>query len=176
MDFSFPARLVYPAAISLAFPVTLLLVTRVGSLRSHNAAQFLAGALLQMLLWVAGSLLLPDGYRPASLSDWACAGLAVSCALLFYLEVWALLSRGYTLSMLLTLLRAERPLSSEELARKYRGGAGLDWVMQHRVGGLEATGLVRSEREHLALTRPLGTLIAVAYRVAIAVFGLRRTG
>jgi len=176
MDFSVPARLIYPAAISLTFPITLLLVTRVDSLRSRNAAQFLAGALLQLLLWVLGSLVLPDGYRPDSLWDWACAGMFVSCALLFYLEVWALLSRGYTLSMLLTLLRAERPLSSEELARKYRGGAGLDWVMQHRVGGLEAAGLVRSERDCLALTRPFGALVAVAYQVAIAVFGLRRTG
>ncbi len=176
MDFSFPARLIYPAVISLIFPITLLLVTRVKSLRSRNAAQFLAGALLQLLLWVLGSLVLSDGYRPDSVRDWACAGLVVSCGLLFYLEVWALLSRGYTLSMLLTLLRAERPLSTEELARKYRGGAGLNWVMQHRVGGLEASGLVRPEGACLTLTRPLGALIVVAYQVAIAVFGLRRTG
>lgn len=176
MEFSFPAQIAYPAVISLTFPLSLLLVTRLGSLRSRNAAQFLAAALLQILVWVLGSLALPNGYHPVRPVDWILAIMVVSCALLFYLEVWALLSRGYTLSMLLTLMRAKCPLSSEEIARQYRGGAGLAWVMRHRVGGLEAAGLVRTEGGHLALTRPLGTLTAVAYRVAIAVLGLRRTG
>lgn len=176
MDFRFPAQIAYAAAVSITFPLLLLLVTRLASLRSRNAVQFLVAALLQVLVWILGSFSLPDSYRPVRPMDWMLAGMVVSCALLFYLEVWALMSRGYTLSMLLTLLRAGRPLSAEEIARQYRGGTGLDWIMRHRVGGLEATGLVRTEGGYLALIRPLGTLTAIAYRVAIAVFGFRRTG
>ena len=176
MDFSFPIQLAYPAVVSLTFPLSLLVVTRLEWLRSRNAAQFVVAALLQIAVWVLGSLTLPNGYHPVRPSDWILAAMVVSCALLFYLEVWALLSRGYTLSMLLTLMRAKHPLSSDEIARQYRGGTGLDWVMRHRVGGLEAAGLVRTEGGFLVLTRPLGTLTAVAYRAAISVLGLRRTG
>lgn len=176
MDFSFPTLIVYPAVVSWTFPFTLLLISRVRALRSRNAAQFLAAALLQCLVWILGSLALPDGYRPLQISDWVLAAAVVAGPLLLYLEIWALLSRGYTLSMLLTLLRANRPMSSDEIARQYRDGAGLDWIMRHRVGGLEAAGLVRSDGSHLALTRPLGIMTAVAYRIAIVVFGLRRTG
>jgi len=176
MDFGLPTQIAYPAIISLTFPFTLLLVTRLGALRSRNAAQFLAAVLLQGFVWILGSLALPDSYRPIHFSDWLFTAMLVASSFLFYLEVWALLSRGYTLSMLLTLLRAARPLSGEEIARQYRGGAGLDWIMRHRVGGLEAAGLVWADGRQLALTRPLGMLIAVAYRIAITIFGLRRTG
>ena len=176
MKFEFPPELWFSTATSLVFPLLLLAVTRINSLRGRNASRFLLAALLQLLLWVSGSLLLPGEFRPARYTDWIIAGMILASALLLYLEIWALLSRGYTLSVVITLRRAGGLLSSEQIARRYRGGAGLEWIMQHRTGGLEAAKLVRREDADLVLTVPLGMLAALAYQLAIAVFGLRRTG
>jgi hypothetical protein len=176
MSFTFPSDLWYPTTISLAFPLILLLVTRLGSLRGRNAAQFLVATLIQVLAWFLGSLVLPHGFRPAQIIDWVLAAMILASALLIYLEIWALLSRGYTLSMATTLRRAGGLLPAEEIARSYRGGLGLEWIMRHRIGGLMAAGLVRRTDRYLVLTSPLGLLAVLAYKIAIAAFGLRKTG
>jgi len=46
--------------------------------------------------------------------------MALSGGMLIYLEFWGLMSRGYTLGILLTLLDAERPLTETEIASRYR--------------------------------------------------------
>lgn len=176
MKFGFPSELWYSAAMSLAFPLILLVVSRIGALRGRNAARFLAATLAQLLLWVSGCLLLPREFRPVHYTDWILAAMILASVLLVYLEIWALLSRGYTLSMVITLRRAGGSLTTREIAERYRGGAGLDWIMRHRTGGLEAARLVCRNGEDLVLTVPLGQLTALAYKVAIALFGLRRTG
>jgi len=96
--------------------------------------------------------------------------------MLFYLEVWGLLSRGYTIGVLLTLLNADHPLTETEISSQYRGGEGLDWVMRHRLGGLIAAGLVEQQGDRVALTCIRGRAVARLYEVSITVLGLRRTG
>ncbi len=96
-------------------------------------------------------------------------------ALLVYLEAWALLSRGYTLGLLLTLFRGAGPMTDAALAASYRQGQGLGWIMRHRLGGLISTRLVRRQGDLIVLTLP-GAIIALLYRAAIAVLGLKVTG
>lgn len=176
MNFQFPPELWFSTAMSVVFPLILLAVSRISWLRGRNASRFFWAAVLQLSLWVWGSLLLPREFSLVRHTDWVLGIMILASVLLVYLEVWALLSRGYTLSIVITLRRAGGSLGSEEIARRYRGGAGLEWIMRHRTGGLEAARLVRRLDGNLTLTVPLGLLTALAYRIAIAAFGLRRTG
>lgn len=157
----------------IAQPAYLLILTRVPGLKGRNALQFSLSNLVAFGLWI-GSLMVFDG--AATAMDIAVGGMILVCGGLAYLEAWALLSRGYTLGLLLTLLHAEKPLSDKELSRRYRGGDGLAWIMHHRVGGLVGAGLVRREGERLTLAPMRGVLIASMYKLCIAVLGLRRTG
>jgi hypothetical protein len=102
--------------------------------------------------------------------------MVIGSAVLVYLEIWGLLSRGYTLGLLTTIHQAGQPLPAAELARRYRGGEGLEWIMRHRLAGLEAAGLVRQDGENLVLTPRLGNAVAWSYRVAVALLGLKVTG
>jgi hypothetical protein len=175
VEFRFPSELLYPLVVSVAFPLTLFCIALHPGLRANNAARFFAATLFQTVLWALGSLALPGELRPQSLSDWVLGALIWTSFMLLYLEVWALLSRGYTLAMLLVLLKSATPLSTAEIARDYRGGAGLGWIMKHRAGGLEAAGLITKQSGDIALT-PLGALVARGYAAARSVLGLRSSG
>src|SRR5205807_7885585 len=107
--------------------------------------------------------------QESEITEMALGFMILGAALLFYLEVWALLSRGYTLGLLLTLHRAGRPLDDSELAARYRGGAGLSWIMSHRIDGLLSAGLVSLENGQVVLSPRLGTLVATACKYAIIV-------
>jgi len=74
---------------------------------------------------------------------------------------------------------ARRAMDSDEaaeLTRHYRRGEGLDWIMRHRIAGLEAARLVRQVGPRLVLTARLGWAVAWIYRLTIAVLGLKTTG
>jgi hypothetical protein len=174
IDFTLASPVLCAIVAALLLPAVLLAATRLSGLRGHNAAQFAGGALAIWLLWGGSSLAALA--RSQSLADIASGAMILTVATLFYLEVWALLSRGYTLGLLLTLLGAGRPLREDELAREYRGGGGLSWIMRHRVAGLVATRLVASDGDRIALTRWRGLPVAWCYKISIAVLGLKRTG
>jgi hypothetical protein len=154
-------------------PVYLLILTRVPGLKGRNASQFALSNLATLGLWI-GSLIVFNG--PVTAMDIVIGTMILVSAGLAYLEAWALLSRGYTLGLLLTLLQAEKPLTDTELSCRYRSGDGLAWIMHHRVGGLVDAGLVRREGERLTLAPIRGALIASMYKLCITVLGLRRTG
>ncbi len=175
MDFSLPPSLAVALALGLLQPVILLAVTRLSALSGRNAAQFLFAVAASYGLWVATMLILP-GLRPGTVTEGAVGAMALAGAALVYLEIWGLLSRGYTLGVLLTLHRAARPLTPAEIAADYRGGDGLDWIVHHRIGGLEASGMVVRHGRRLALSSFPGALIGRLHRLAIAVLGLRHTG
>ena len=73
------------------------------------------------------------------------------------------------------LFRGKRAMTDAQLAASYRGGQGVGWIMRHRLGGLMSTGLVRRQGDRIVLTST-GAIIAMLYRVAIAVLGLKVTG
>lgn len=175
MEFRIPAEIIYPLAVSLAYPATLYSCALHPGLRANNAARFFAAALLQAAIWLLGSLVLPGDFRPRSFPDWLLGAFVWSSVMLLYLEAWALLSRGYTLAMLLVLQKSATPISAAQIARDYRGGSGLSWIMRHRVGGLETAGLVARQSGDLVLT-PLGTWVARGYLAARVVLGLRSSG
>ena len=175
IDFSLPPPILGALLVGGALPIYLAVIARVPSLSGRNALQFLCGILVMMVLWI-GLVALWPGPRPLGFAD-LCTGLMIlGAGSLFYLEVWGLLSRGYTLGLLLTLYRADRPLPEDELAQGYRGGSGLSWIMRHRLAGLVGAGLVRERGPMLTLTPARGVAVAWLYKASVSLLGLRRTG
>jgi hypothetical protein len=78
--------------------------------------------------------------------------------------------------MLLTLYRASGPLDELSLAKNYRTGEGLGWIMKHRLQGLERTGLVTIDHGRIRLTAVLGVPAAGLYLMTRRILGLRQSG
>jgi len=175
LEFTIAGAVIAALVVSTALPLCLLVVARLPLLAGRNAVQFLVSVLIAIVAW-AGVLLLVPAARPTDAVEVAIGAMLIGSAVLVYLEIWGLLSRGYTLSLIVTIHRAGSPLPADELARRYRGGEGLEWIMRHRMAGLEAAGLVQRTGDQLVLTSRLGRAAAWSYRAAIALLGLRMTG
>ena len=174
LEFTMTGAVIAALVISVALPLCLLVVARVPTLVGRNALQFLVSVLIAAAAWAVALVLIPPA-RPTGALDVAVGAMLLGSAALFYLEIWSLLSRGYTLALIVTIHQAGGPLTPAELARRYRSGEGLEWIMRHRLAGLEGAGLVRHEDGQIVLTH-LGRAAAWSYRVAIALLGLRTSG
>jgi hypothetical protein len=173
LDFTAGPAIVAALVAAALFPAVLALLARLPRLRARNALQFLATSVTVVVLWVI-ALCVP-GLRASSAAELATSFMMLASALIIYLEIWALLSRGYTLGLLLTLFRGKAPMSDAQLAASYRQGEGVGWIMRHRLGGLLSARLVRRQGDRVVLTGA-GALIGILYRAAVATLGLKVTG
>ena len=173
LDFSLSPPVHIALLTGLFMPLYLALIARVPALYGRNAIQFLIAFCMLISFW--------SGFVFWDSVNWdfieiVTGFMILGSATLFYLEIWALLSRGYTLGLLLTLHRAKTPLSESELAEGYRGGEGVSWIMKHRLSGLKAARLVQIRDQHIILTPTLGALVALSYKIILGALGLRKTG
>jgi hypothetical protein len=173
LDFTAGAAVVTSLVAAALLPAVLAALARLPALRDRNALQFLASSVIVIAAWLI-ALQLPAMPAPSA-ADIATSLMILAGALLVYLEAWGLLSRGYTLGLLLTLFRAKHPMNDAQLAASYRQGQGVGWIMRHRLGGLMSARLVRRQGDRIVLT-PAGAIIGILYRAAIAVLGLKVTG
>lgn len=174
LDFSVTPVVLQALVVGAALPFYLSVIARLPPFFGRNALQFVLAAVVMIVLWI-GLVVFGAGRVPTDPTEICTGALILGAGSLFYLEIWALLSRGYTLGLLLTLFRAEGPLNEEELARFYRGGEGLRWIMRHRLSGLAGARLIREEAGLVTLT-PFGVLVGRLYKLSITGLGLRRTG
>lgn len=172
IDFSLSTNNLSALLAALGFPVCLAIVARLPGLVGRNALQFLVTWIMMAVAWSTMAM----GSGPWGVEDLIVSAMILGSATILYLEAWALLSRGYTLGLLVTLLRARRPVDEKALAEKYRGGRGLSWILRHRLGGLETAGLVRTERGWVMLTPAFGVSVGRLYGASVRVLGLRRVG
>jgi hypothetical protein len=173
LDFTAGPAILAALVAAALFPAVLALLSRLPRLRARNALQFLATSVTIVVLWVI-ALCVP-GLRASSAAELATSFMMLASALIIYLEIWALLSRGYTLGLLLTLFRGKAPMSDAQLAASYRQGEGVGWIMRHRLGELLSARLVRRQGDRVVLTGA-GALIGILYRAAVATLGLKVTG
>ncbi len=174
LDLSLSTSVLWALAAAVCFPFLLAGVARAPRLTRRNALQFLVTSVATTVGWAALSYATTaDG---PSAWDLAVGAMLLMDTLIVYLEVWALLSRGYTLGMLLTLYRASAPLDEFSLAKSYRTGEGLGWIMKHRLQGLERTGLVTTDHGRVRLTPVLGVPAAGLYLMTRHILGLRQSG
>ena len=61
MNLTIPYELLFPALIGAAFPLVLMPLTRLRSLKSKNGMQFLIATIAAVLLWIVGTAALPAG-------------------------------------------------------------------------------------------------------------------
>jgi hypothetical protein len=170
-DLSVPHAILVALVNVLLFPVYLWASSFIQPLADRHASRFLVAALCSGAGWAANALL--TGQAGTDLAAGFCV---VAGGVLFYLQVWGLLTRGYTLGILLTLLRVNRPMTADEVATGYRGGSGLQWIMHHRLGGLTGAGMLKRNGDTLVLGSMRGVAVARVYRACVSVLGLRRTG
>ncbi|HXM81937.1 MAG TPA: hypothetical protein VN929_08405 [Burkholderiales bacterium] len=170
LQFTTSTSIDYALWVIAGFPFVLGALARLPGLKGRNAGQFAISTCLGTVLWIA-LIIRAD----ASPHDVEIGLMLLASAYLMYLEIWALISRGYTLGVLVTLFTARRPLGVDEIAARYRRGDGLSWIMRHRMEGLIGTGLVASHGDTLALTPFLGVATARIYRFVLLALGLART-
>jgi hypothetical protein len=173
VDLALAPSLAAAMAVAALQPAYLLLLTRVDRLRGRNAWQFLLSAVATLAIW-AGLLAAVPALRPAGAAEAALAAMGLAAGVLFYLNIWGLMSRGYTLGMLLTLHRAGRPLTATEIRHLYRGGEALEWIMRHRLGAMRAAGVIEGAADAPVLTSVRGVLVARLYLLCAACLGLAR--
>lgn len=89
--------------------------------------------------------------------------------------IWGVMTRGYTIAMLIEFHRAGGPLTEEALAAAYSGGRGLSWLFDKRLGGIHRLGLIVRDGGNVELT-PAGRIVAFGSRAALRVLGLKRFG
>jgi hypothetical protein len=171
LDFSLTASMFSALVTGLAMPITLAVAARLPWLTGRNALQFFVGSLMTVAMW-AGLVIMQSDSSPPAYADLSVGLMILGAASLFYLEVWSLLSRGYTLGLLLTLYHAGGSLDDQELARRYRGGEGLSWIMKHRLSAMVRTGLIRHEGGVITLTPTLGLSVVRLYKTSSDILGL----
>jgi hypothetical protein len=174
VDFALPPAMAAALAAALLFPPCLAAMSRIGPLAGRHGSAFLASSLIMIVCWLA--IVHWPGFPAFTLAE-ALGGLFVVLgAVIFYLQLWGLMTRGFSLGILLTLLKTGRPLTGEEIFVAYRDGDGLGWIMRHRLDGLCAAGMIVQDGDRLVLSSPTGTAIAMLNKACVAFFGLRRTG
>ena len=118
-------------------PVYVLILSHGPWKVSAPGRRFIVAAGATVVTW-AGLMAVPA--EPA-LPDVVAGGLLLITALLAGFTVWTLVAWGFTLSMLLTLARAGRPLALDEWVTGYTGGKPIDAFSRDRLGVLLRLGL-----------------------------------
>lgn len=169
----------YPVSVALIasafFPFVLIVITKISYFAGRNAIQFLFCFLITTIGWLIGLFFLINKHMMIGTESFYVSFFLYNGMMLGYLEIWGLLSRGYTLGLLLTFYKAGTPLSANELARLYRGGEGLHWLMKHRFVGLVSAKMIKREGNLIILTTR-GCVVAYLYKLLVSIFGLRYSG
>lgn len=173
IDFSMNDSIQITFMACLFFPFILMTLVRIPKLVGRNALQFLLSFIVTTLVWLV-ALIWEKNSLINSEFIWSAVCL-YGGLMLAYLEIWGLLSRGYTIGLLLTFYKSKTPLTPDELAKSYRGGHGLDWLIKHRFAGLESAKMIKLHNNQVTLTNR-GKVIAFLYQLSVLFFGLRYSG
>jgi len=100
----------------------------------------------------------------------------IVAALVFVLGVWGVLTRGYSVALLITLERSLGKMSVGDLEAGYSGGRGLRWLADKRLGGLKAARVVEIVDGDVLITPHVGAFLLWACGVFQKVFRLKDYG
>ena len=93
-------------------------------------------------------------------------------ALLVFFSFWSLLAWGFTVSLLLALTRAEKPMTFEEWVRKYTGGGTIETFARDRLDLLLRAGFARLDGDQVRLLPGWGLRVAWLACTFRRVFGV----
>ncbi len=149
---------------SLFLPMILLLLSHGPWKVRAPGTRFLVAATLTVVAW-ALFLLLHD---PSSLADVFASVMLLGIAGLVQFSFWCLLAWGFTLSLLLALARAGRPLTFEQWVSAYSTGGNVETFTRDRLSLLLTHRMVWLDGELVRMTPGRGQ------QLARLVDGLRR--
>lgn len=130
--------------------------------------RFIAAAGLAAASWV-GLMFVPTRPDPAEL---AAGAMLFAAAAIAGFTLWTLVAWGFTLTMLLTLARADRPLTLEEWVAGYTGGKPLAAFSHDRLGLLFRLGLAEGRDGRVVVSPGRGRPAARVVGLLRRVFGL----
>ncbi len=173
IDTSMPWPVAHSLGHAVTFPLWLALTAKLPLMRERHALRFFCSAVISLIAWAASLILYSE---TNDILDLLTGLMVMGGFMVFYLQVWGLITRGYTIGILLTLFKSGRPLTDREIFDGYRDGDGLNWIMRHRIGDLSAAGFVLLQGDTLILASRRGVLVARLQRLCVSILGLRRTG
>jgi hypothetical protein len=160
-----------PVAVSLAACVLLpaaLLTLSHGPLKvTAPGKRFVVAAAAAWAAWLAATV--------ATHPDWVelvTGALLLATATLAGFTLWTLVAWGFTVSMLLALARAGRPLTPGEWALAHTRGKPLAAFAQDRLGVLLRLGLAEVREGQVVMTPRRGRAFAKAAGALRKLFGL----
>lgn len=160
-----------PVALSLGavvlLPVLLLLLSH-GPLRvSAPGRRFVLAAMLMWVAWLAAMIVVVT-----DAVDLITGGLLLATASLASFTLWTLVAWGFTVSMLLALNQAGRPLTVEQWVLAYTRGQTLDAFARDRLGVLLKLGLAELHGNEVVMTSGRGRPFARLTTMLRKLFGL----
>jgi hypothetical protein len=172
MSFGIPAPEVqWAILLCLATPLVLLL-TRwlpVGVAHRFNitAATVVAAYLI---------LNLRGDFDAAHIRPLAAGFALIVAALVFVLGFWGVLTRGYSVALLIALERLGGTARAAEIETAYSGGRGLRWLAEKRLSGLLQAGVITVTDDQIAVTDGMGMAVLRAYLLFRKCFRLKEYG
>jgi hypothetical protein len=160
-----------PVALSLIacvlLPVALLALSH-GPLKvPAPGKRFVVATAVVWAAWVAAMV----AVRPDSV-ELVTGGLLLATATLAGFTLWTLVAWGFTVSMLLALSRADRPLTVDGWALAYTRGKPLAAFARDRLGVLLKLGLAEVRGGEVVMTPRRGRVFAKAATAFRNLFGL----
>lgn len=150
MTFLPPYAVLVSLAAAVLLPVVLLALSHPPLRIPPVGRRFKAAALITVAGWGVALVLAPD--RP-SVSDLAASLCLLIGALLAEFTLWTLVCWGFSIALLLELVRAEQPLDCDAWVSAYTGGGTIMQFTQDRLGVLLSHGMATNEDGILHPTR-----------------------
>lgn len=168
-----PPPLVGIAIACAALMPTLLVALRWGPSRLRSPGnRFKITIMFAWVIWVSAGTTIYAANNGTLLIDWLAGTTAMLAATLTLYVVWSMLAWGFSVSLLMTLRAAGRPLDLDEWIKEYTHGCSIKKVCLDRLRLLTGISIVNQHGE-LFDTRSKSARIFVAlYSVGRTIFGL----
>lgn len=165
---SIQLEIIWALSLGALFPI-FLLVSKYSSL--NVSRRYIASAVIVIIFY--GFLCFFNSSNPVVIL----AGLLLLLSILiFTLGLWGLLTRGYSVALLVTLHSLGGNATIAELEKTYSGGRGLKWLTVKRLNGLSNAKIIKIEESQITIRKPLGPLLIKLYKTFQQVFQLKGYG
>jgi len=173
MNFDWPSQEIVWAICCALLPVPLLIGLGKISIAKEASRRFLLACIATLAIY---GIILALLVGPTISIQQAVLGVgAIGVSPIVTLGLWGVLTRGYSLSLLLTLLELNGTGTRFDIERSYSGGRGLRWLMRKRLLSLERTHAITIRKDAVWL-RSEGKALLSIYRAGLKMFSLKQFG
>ncbi len=161
-------EIIWALSVGALFPF-FLFVSKYS--RLNVSGRYIASAVIVIIFY--GLLCFFSSNNPAAILSGLLLLLSI---LIFILGLWGLLTRGYSVALLVTLYSLGGKATITELEKKYSGGRGLKWLTTKRLNGLSNAKMIKIEKCKITIRKPLGLLLIKIYKIFQQLFQLKGYG